>query len=72
MAQGPIVGRMALTGTDSRGLGCWSYIVLNGKYKKKIWIIAGYRVSQSYKTGDQTAYAQQERLLKMQGIKNPQ
>eukprot|EP00957_Ditylum_brightwellii_P187078 14248166-Ditylum_brightwellii.AAC.1 len=56
--QGNVVGRTVTTGTDSRGLGRWSYIVLNGQYNKKIWVIAGYRVPQVTTAGDQTAYLQ--------------
>eukprot|EP00957_Ditylum_brightwellii_P086669 6595256-Ditylum_brightwellii.AAC.1 len=71
LAQGNIVGQILQTGTDNRGLGWWCYFVLNVQYNKRLWVIAGYRVSQTTNTGTTTAFPQQVQLLKMQGIKKP-
>jgi hypothetical protein len=39
-----VVGRVAGAGEDTRGLGRWCYVKLNGTGGKIIWIIAAYRV----------------------------
>eukprot|EP00957_Ditylum_brightwellii_P065064 4935097-Ditylum_brightwellii.AAC.1 len=36
------IGDYQPEGSDSRGLGQWSYFVMNGKQGKELWIIAGY------------------------------
>eukprot|EP00957_Ditylum_brightwellii_P197409 15041024-Ditylum_brightwellii.AAC.1 len=69
LARGNIVRQISQTGTDNRGLGRRCYFVLNGQYNKRLWVIAGYRVSQMTNAGTTTAFSQQVQLLKMQGIK---
>eukprot|EP00957_Ditylum_brightwellii_P137490 10482327-Ditylum_brightwellii.AAC.1 len=71
LAQGDMIGRIALAGTDSQGLGRWSYAVFNRCYNKQTWVIAAYRVLQQNSAGTLIACSQQERLLKLQEIQNP-
>eukprot|EP00957_Ditylum_brightwellii_P081990 6234460-Ditylum_brightwellii.AAC.1 len=57
LMQGDTLGCIALSGSDSRGLGQWCYVVLNGQYNKQLWVIATYRVSQTSVSGTHTAYS---------------
>eukprot|EP00957_Ditylum_brightwellii_P007573 573288-Ditylum_brightwellii.AAC.1 len=61
--QGPVVGSIAGAGEDTRGLGRWCYVKLNGTGGKITWMIAAYRVQNNPYKGTETAYNQQLRLL---------
>ena len=66
------IGSIATTGIDHRGLGRWSYVILNGRNNVNIVIITAYRVCQDTGTnGDLTAFQQQYRLLRRQNIIHP-
>jgi len=71
LLRGPVVGRIAGTGADARGLGRWCYVKLNGKKGRTTWIIAAYRVQNNPYGGTTTVYSQQKRLLTQQGVINP-
>ena len=66
-----MTGRFAAKSSDARGLGRWTTLSITGRNKKMIHIICLYRVSQEQSQGDQTSYMQQIRLLKQQGVVNP-
>ena len=40
------IGAIANTGIDQRGLGRWSYVILNGRKNVQIAIVTAYRVCQ--------------------------
>eukprot|EP00957_Ditylum_brightwellii_P014574 1097833-Ditylum_brightwellii.AAC.1 len=44
LMQGSVIERIAGIGEDTRGLGRWCYVKLNGTGGKITWIIAAYRV----------------------------
>ena len=66
-----MTGRFATKSSDPRGLGRWTTMSIIGRNQKMIHIVCLYRVSQEQSKGDQTSYMQQIRLLKQQGITNP-
>eukprot|EP00957_Ditylum_brightwellii_P179668 13686363-Ditylum_brightwellii.AAC.1 len=69
--QGSVIGRIAGTGEDSRGLGRWCYVKLNGTGVKITWIIIAYRVQNNPHGGTETVYKQYLQLLAQQGIPDP-
>ena len=69
--QNNVLGTIDKHDSDKRGLGRWTYCIIQGKNNKKVAFITAYRVSQNSVTGDETAYAQQYRLLRRQNIMNP-
>eukprot|EP00957_Ditylum_brightwellii_P060681 4607270-Ditylum_brightwellii.AAC.1 len=69
--QGPVVGRIAGAGEDTRGLGQWCYVKLNSTGGKITWIIAAYCAQNNPYGGTETVYNQQLRLLVQQGITDP-
>jgi len=61
------------TGSDSHGLGRWSYITLQGSNNISYFIVSSYHVGpQQPKLGSITAYNQQFRSLLAKGHQNPQ
>eukprot|EP00957_Ditylum_brightwellii_P013547 1021355-Ditylum_brightwellii.AAC.1 len=58
LMQVPVIGRIAGTGEDARGLGQWCYIKLNGTGVKITRIIAAYRVQNNPYRGIETVYKQ--------------
>eukprot|EP00957_Ditylum_brightwellii_P126016 9607404-Ditylum_brightwellii.AAC.1 len=58
LMQGPVIGCIAGTEEDSRGLGMWCYVKLNGTGGKITWIIAAYRVQNNPHGGTETVYKQ--------------
>eukprot|EP00957_Ditylum_brightwellii_P046287 3512372-Ditylum_brightwellii.AAC.1 len=56
--QGPVIGRIAGTREDVKGLGRWCYVKLNGTSGKITWIIAAYRVEINPHRGTETVYKQ--------------
>jgi len=61
------------TGTDSTGLGRWSYTEVQGKNDQRFIFLSGYRVckNQQIDMGSQNTYNQQYRLLHQQGHRAP-
>ena len=71
-AIGPIVGGVETSNHDASGLGRWTLLKLRGRGHRMLTIISAYRVSQSTLTaGHDTAYNQQYRALRRQGIQHP-
>jgi hypothetical protein len=70
---GKWTGRLASHGSDKSGLGRWSYFTLHGRQGRKITIVSAYRPCQESmsQSGINSAYAQQHRLLNLQGERNP-
>ena len=67
-----IVGRIGDNGSDPTGLGRWAYLTLQGKAGMKVVIITAYRLAQNTRpVGFKTAYNQQYRTLRRQGVENP-
>ena len=66
-----MTGRFTNKSSDQTGLGRWTTTSITGRNQRMIIIICLYRVSQEYSRGDGTSYMQQIRLLKQQGITNP-
>jgi hypothetical protein len=67
-------GRIESSGSDSHGLGRWSYYVrLNGKNGRRITIVTVYQVCKHSMSsaGATTAYMQQWHLLRYAGEKDP-
>jgi hypothetical protein len=60
--------RVSKTGSDSRGLGRWSFLQLTSK-KKSLVIITAYRPCVS--NGPTTSWMQQWTLLREEGLQNP-
>ena len=69
--QNNIIGAIDSSGNDARGLGRWSFSIINGKQQHKLVLITAYRLSQDTIPGDDTIYAQQYRILRRQQIHNP-
>ena len=69
--QNNVLGTIDKYDSDKRGLGRWTYFIIQGKNNKKVAFITAYRVSQNSVPGDDTVYAQQYRLLRRQNIMNP-
>eukprot|EP00957_Ditylum_brightwellii_P177904 13550744-Ditylum_brightwellii.AAC.1 len=67
-----MVGQIIKSGTDSSGLGCWSYVQIAGRDQQKITIATAYRPCKQSKHGNSTVAVQQKRLLCQEGVKNPQ
>ena len=55
---GSALGSISDKGEDTRGLGRWSYCILNGRENTKIVIITVYRVRNIHGSGDNTVYQQ--------------
>ena len=73
VALNKIVGRMEKYGKDPSGLGRWTYMTLQGRKGRKVVIVTSYRLSQnSQPDGYRTAYNQQYRVLRRQGISKPE
>jgi len=69
---GPLTSRVTTTGSDSSGLGRWSYITMRLSDEQKLTILSGYRVfDQNPTLGSRTSYNQQLRLLTAAGHINP-
>jgi len=70
---GSWVSRVVHSGSDSSGLGRWSYLELQGRHNQRFIILSGYRVcnNQSVDMGSNNTYNQQYRLLHQQGYQNP-
>eukprot|EP00957_Ditylum_brightwellii_P057634 4370415-Ditylum_brightwellii.AAC.1 len=71
LMQGPVIGRIAGTGEDTRVLERWCYVKLNGTGGKITWIIAAYMVQNNPYVGTETVYKQHLWLLAQQGIPDP-
>ena len=72
VAQKKIVGRIGQMGYDPSGLGRWTHITLQGKNGMQVVIITAYRLSQtSQPYGYKTAFNQQYRTMRKQGIRHP-
>ena len=57
---GNIIGAIDHSGVDQRGLGEWSYCIINDRYNIKFVFIIAYRICQdSLPSGINTAYSQQ-------------
>ena len=69
--QNNIIGAIDSNGNDDRGLGRWSFSVINGKQQHKLVLITAYRLAHDTIPGDDTIYAQQYRLLRRQRLHNP-
>lgn len=67
------IGRIESSGSDSHGLGRWSWIRLNGKNGRRVTLVTVYQVcNQAISTaGAKTAYTQQWHLLRQAGEKDP-
>eukprot|EP00957_Ditylum_brightwellii_P105529 8044491-Ditylum_brightwellii.AAC.1 len=61
-----------LNGTDSKGLGRWSYVQIAGRNQRKITIATAYRPCKQSKPGNSIVTVQQKRLLCQKGVNNPQ
>ena len=68
--QKKLVGRVTSVSEDKSKLGRWTYVRLQGKGTEMLTIMAVYRSHKS-KMGDGSSYSQQRRLMRIQGIKNP-
>eukprot|EP00957_Ditylum_brightwellii_P135768 10354486-Ditylum_brightwellii.AAC.1 len=66
-----IVGRIIDNGTDESGLGRWSYVKLAGRNNRQLCIATAYRPGKKNQTGNATVMAQQHRLLKQKGVREP-
>ena len=69
-----LTGRIESSGSDSHGLGRWSYVRLNGKNGRRITVVTVYQVCahQSITSaGAKTAYTQQWHLLRQAGENDP-
>ena len=64
--QNNLIGAIDSNGNDDRGLGRWSFSIINGKQHHKLVIITAYRLTHDNIPGDDTVYAQQYRLLRRQ------
>jgi len=71
LSRGKISARLLKTGTDT--LGRWTYQTFAGKFNRNVTIITAYQVCDKAisQRGRYTAAAQQESLLRQQGIANP-
>jgi len=71
-ALGPWTSCVITSGTNSTGLGRWSFIEIEGKTGKKLIILSGYRACpQKPRLGSNTYSDQQYRLLLQAGHANP-
>ena len=69
---GKMTGRISGFSKDVRGLGRWTYTKYQGREGRKLIVMTAYRVSQQSLTpGDNTAYNQQYRTLRRQGVDQP-
>ena len=69
---GSLTGRIGGPGREVRGLGRWSYVQFQGRQRKSIIVMTSYRVAKNNLTrGDNTAYNQQYKALRRQGVDNP-
>ena len=68
---GSALGSISDKGEDARGLGRWSYCILNGRENTKLVIITVYRVRNVHGSGDNTVYQQQYRALRQQHVQFP-
>jgi hypothetical protein len=66
-------GRVTEKGTDTSGLGRWSYQILTGRNGRRVVFVSAYRVciNNVNNAGAATVWMQQYRLLNLQGIDNP-
>jgi len=64
---GPTAHRSVSHGSDSSGLGRWSWTLLRGRNGLQTRIITGYRPVRSYNDEALTVYAQQELFFRQQG-----
>ena len=69
--KGQVTGRLAGFGVDTKGMGRWCYVKLNGTNGRLTWFITAYRVQNNPYGGNDTVYKQQLRLLTTQGVKEP-
>ena len=73
VARNKVVGRIGKYGNDPHSLGRWAYMTIQGRKGVKVVVATVYRLSQSSKPdGYRTAYNQQYRHLRRQGIQNPE
>ena len=70
---GKWTSRLAASGSDSSGLGRWSYFTMHGRNGKKVTVVSAYRPCQESiaHSGLSSAYAQQHRLMNLQGDPDP-
>jgi len=69
---GCYAARVTLTGTNTAGMGRWTYHELIGKNNKRYIIITAYRVGNQWPTiGTNMAYTQQYNVLIEQNVLNP-
>ena len=69
---GRMTGRIGDSGHDIQGLGRWTYTKYFGKEGRTLIVVTAYRVAQTHLTKwDNTAFNQQYRALRRQGIDNP-
>ena len=66
-----IIGALDHHAVDDRGLGRWTYSVINTRKKKKLVIMTAYRLTNEQLLGNDTIYAQQYRILRRQKIHQP-
>ena len=66
-----LTGRVTKHGKDKLGRYAWQEILLNGN--RTLLVITAYRVTQTSMkgSGQTTAYAQQWRKLRKNGVQNP-
>eukprot|EP00957_Ditylum_brightwellii_P008142 617413-Ditylum_brightwellii.AAC.1 len=57
---GKMVGQIIKSGTDSKGLGHWSYVQIAGRHQQKITIATAYRPCKQSKPGNSTVTVQQK------------
>jgi len=69
---GPWTSRVLQAGSNSTGLGRWSYVTLRMREPQALTILSGYRVcNQNPTLGSCTCYNQQLQLLTAAGHPNP-
>ena len=68
MAFNEVAHRVHTTGGDDTGLGCWSWILFEGKSKYRTRIISAYVPCRTSDTHRQTVYMQHKRYFMKRGI----
>jgi endonuclease/exonuclease/phosphatase family metal-dependent hydrolase len=66
-------GRIASSGTDSHGLGRWSYVRVKGKNERRLLVITVYQVCKGSigTAGDTTNFSHQWHILRARGDEHP-
>eukprot|EP00957_Ditylum_brightwellii_P013175 995082-Ditylum_brightwellii.AAC.1 len=66
-----MTGQIIEVDHDNSGLGRWSYVKFAGRHQRQITTLTAYCPCKQYNPGNSTINAQQYKVLRQQGINNP-